>query len=77
VAVSVVVVSSVVVSGVTVVVVVVMLLESEINYKYYMNNKYVLHKRRAHVNIFTCTVCQMAVSWPHKLIDIIISWTGF
>ncbi len=30
-----------------------------------------------YIYIFTCTVCQIAVSWTHKLIDIIISWTGF
>lgn len=41
--------------------------------------KIILHK---HIhgwmqNMLTCTVCQMAVNWPHKLVDIITSWTGF
>ncbi len=34
-------------------------------------------KKRAHVNIITCTVCCIRESWTNQLIDIIMAWTGF
>ena len=54
-----------------------MFLASEKKRRILHENNNLLQKLRAHVNIFTCTVCQTAGTWSHKLIDIIPSWTGF